>query len=199
MTYRVFAPLTGWGRLRNLNHPLSAFRSSSESPSHLSCPATWAVASLPPQEHLPCGFYPFSVFPAPGSHITLEATNLQLLPSQRFSRSQGLTPPGTCRPYFMPVPPLGFYPPGFIPPAEPYVLSNAFAFLRLAILPVSAPTPLHFRNIQAMLLHAHGVIFDAAPLEEDPTSRPCSPRASVLPSGGLDRYESRDPHGLFPP
>jgi hypothetical protein len=63
----------------------------------------------------------------------------------------------------MPVPSLGFYPPGFVPPAEPHVLSNAVALLRLAQLPVSAPTPLHFQVIQAMPLHAHGAIFDAAP------------------------------------
>jgi hypothetical protein len=35
-----------------------------------------------------------------------------MLPSQRFSRSQGFSPPTLCRPYFMPVPPLGFRPPG---------------------------------------------------------------------------------------
>jgi hypothetical protein len=143
---------------------------------------TWAVASLPPLKHLPCGFYPFSVFLAPGSHITLEATNLQLLPSQRFSRSQGLTPPGTCRPCFMPVPPLGFYPPGFIPLAEPHVLSNAVALLRLTQLPVSASPPLLIQAIQAMSLLAHGGMFDAAhrrqaPLQglaprERPFSRP---------------------------
>jgi hypothetical protein len=31
-----------------------------------------------------------------------------LLPSQRFSRSQGFAPPAICRPCFMPVPPMGF-------------------------------------------------------------------------------------------
>jgi hypothetical protein len=71
--------------------------------------------------------------------------------------------------------------------------------MRLTSLPVSASPPLHFQAIQAMSLHAHGDIFDAAPLEASPTSRPCSPRASVLMFGGLDRSMSRDPHGLFPP
>jgi hypothetical protein len=33
----------------------------------------------------------------------------------------------------------------------------------LTQLPVSAPTPLPFQVIQAMTLHAHGAIFDAAP------------------------------------
>jgi hypothetical protein len=36
------------------------------------------------------------------------------VPSQRFARSQGLAPPGTCRPCFMPVPPLGFCPSGSV-------------------------------------------------------------------------------------
>jgi hypothetical protein len=68
----------------------------------------------------------------------------------------------------MPVPPLGFYPPGFIPPAEPYVLSNAVAFLRLAQLPVSASPPLLIQVIQAMPLLAHGDIFDAAHWRQAP-------------------------------
>jgi hypothetical protein len=63
----------------------------------------------------------------------------------------------------MPVPSLGFYPPGFIPPAEPHVLSNAVALLRLAQLPVPASPPLHFQAAQATTLHAHGDMFDAAP------------------------------------
>ena len=32
------------------------------------------------------------------------------VPSQRFARSQGFTPPSTCRPCFMPVPSMRFYP-----------------------------------------------------------------------------------------
>jgi hypothetical protein len=32
------------------------------------------------------------------------------VPSQRFSRSQGFRPPGTYRPCFMPIPPMGFLP-----------------------------------------------------------------------------------------
>jgi hypothetical protein len=35
------------------------------------------------------------------------------LPSQRFSRSQGFFPSHICRSYFIPVPPLGFFPSGF--------------------------------------------------------------------------------------
>jgi hypothetical protein len=41
----------------------------------------------------------------------LESPHYQVrLPSQRFARSQGFTPPATCWPYFMPVPSLGFFP-----------------------------------------------------------------------------------------
>jgi len=32
------------------------------------------------------------------------------LPPQRFSRSRGFAPPDTCRPCFMPVPSMGFFP-----------------------------------------------------------------------------------------
>jgi len=61
---------------------------------------------------LPCGFFPFDVFPVPGSHSLRRLPTSGYVPSQRFSRSQGLFPPGTCRPCFMPVPPLGFFPSG---------------------------------------------------------------------------------------
>jgi hypothetical protein len=68
----------------------------------------------------------------------------------------------------MPVPSLGFYPPGLIPLAEPHVLSNAVALLRLVQLPVSASTPLPFQVIQAMALHAHGDMLDAAHWNQTP-------------------------------
>jgi hypothetical protein len=38
----------------------------------------------------------------------------EYVPSQRFSRSQGFPPPRSCRPCFMPVPPMGFSPSGSI-------------------------------------------------------------------------------------
>jgi hypothetical protein len=59
---------------------------------------------------LPCGSCPFDVFPVPGSHSLRRRPAAGYVPSQRFSRSQGLAPPGTCRPCFMPVPPLGLHP-----------------------------------------------------------------------------------------
>jgi hypothetical protein len=53
---------------------------------------------------------PFDVFPVPGSHHSRRRPTSEYVPSQRFSRSQGLAPPDACRPCFMPVPPLGFLP-----------------------------------------------------------------------------------------
>ena len=111
MTFEVFTPLTCRGRLRKpKQYSLSLsllYRVSftPEPPLQLQ-----AVASLPQQKHLPCGFFPFDVFPVSGSNSTWKQPTSSLLPSQRFSRSQGLNPPGTCRPYFMPVPSMGFLP-----------------------------------------------------------------------------------------
>jgi hypothetical protein len=146
LTFEVFAPLTDQGGLRNLDHPLSVFRSSPEFLSHRS--RLGGVSST--SSTSPAVSFPFGVFPVPGSHISPEVTSLRLLPSQRFSRSQGLTPPGTCRPCFMPVPPLGFYPPGFIPPAEPHALSDAVALLwlvRLLVAVASCRAPGPFRVV----------------------------------------------------
>jgi len=47
------------------------------------------------------------------------------VPSQRFARSQGLYPPVVSRPYFMPVPPMGFTLQGRFPLTERYALSSA--------------------------------------------------------------------------
>jgi hypothetical protein len=58
---------------------------------------------------LPCGLSPFGVFPAVSSHLS-GGSKPRYVPSQRFSRSQGLAPPTACRPCFVPVPPLGFLP-----------------------------------------------------------------------------------------
>lgn len=51
------------------------------------------------------------------------------VPSRRFTRPQGLHPPGTCRPYFVPVPSLGFLLGGSLPPVEPSALSGRASFL----------------------------------------------------------------------
>jgi len=73
--------------------------------------------SPPASDNLPCGSFPFGVFPATGGNSSRERPAPGYpRPSQRFSRSQGLTPPAPCRPCFMPVPPLGFYPSGLFHP-----------------------------------------------------------------------------------
>jgi hypothetical protein len=200
MTYEVFAPLTRWGRLRN------------SSKSSLSLSLLYRV-SFTPEPPLQLGLLPA---------FHHKSTSLAVSTPSTFSRFQAATSPwrqptSSCcprsvshalRPLLRPGPPglvscrsrpWGFCPPGFNPPAEPHVLSNAVALLWLAQLPVSASTPLPFQVIQTMTLHTHNNIFDAAPLETGPTSRPCSPRASAPASGGLDRYTSRNPHGLSPP
>jgi len=61
-----------------------------------------------PCDCLPCGFFPFDVFPVLGSHIPQGFQPLVKVPPQRFSRSRGFDPPRTCRPSFMPVPSMGF-------------------------------------------------------------------------------------------
>lgn len=74
---------------------------------------------------LPCGSFPFDVFPVPGSHSPWRVPASRYVPSRRFARPQGLSPPGTCQPCFMLVPPLGFTLQGRSPPAEPFILSDA--------------------------------------------------------------------------
>ena len=88
---------------------------------------------------LPCGFLPLRRFPSTGQPLTSQDYQSWVtVPSQRFSRSQGFHPPATCRPYFMPDPPLGFHPSGPIPLAKPSTLSNGSALLGLAPLAVAA-------------------------------------------------------------
>jgi hypothetical protein len=106
----VFALLSAQGVIHSLSYPPIAFRSSPESYS------SGAAASVYPKgDCLPCGSFPFDVFPSVGSHLVPEVTSLRVpVPSQRFARSQGFHPPTGCRPCFMPVPSLGFCPSGFI-------------------------------------------------------------------------------------
>jgi hypothetical protein len=88
---------------------------------------------------LPCGFFPFDVFPTMGSHLPPRfTTSWVTVPSQRFSRSQGFFPPVACRPYFMPVPPLGFSPSGSFCSRRGFALSSHPTLLWLAFLPATA-------------------------------------------------------------
>ena len=82
---------------------------------------------------LPCGFVPYGVFPTTASYIPPKATNPRVtMPSQRFTRSQGFLPPAVCRPYFMPVPPLGFPLQGLYSLPERSTLSSFSPLLWLA-------------------------------------------------------------------
>jgi len=103
----------------------------------LHCGRRWR--GYPLRGFLPCGSLPFGVFPAPGSYSPRGVPALEYVPSQRFARSQGLLPPGACRPCCMPVPPLGFHPSGSNSLAEPSVLSDVDALLGLACRPATVP------------------------------------------------------------
>lgn len=116
----VFTLLSAQREIISLSNPLMAFRSSSESYSsgavasaqHLRFPnRPCASRRLPPLRLLP-----LRRLPTGGQPPNPEVTSLRVpLPSQRFARSQGFSPPTSCRPYSMPVPSLGFYPSGFNP------------------------------------------------------------------------------------
>jgi hypothetical protein len=93
-------------------YPLLTFRSSPES-NRFRRRCGLAPFRAKHRNCLPCGSFPFGVLPVVGSHLLPRPTIPWVtLPSQRFARSQGFSPPATCRPYFMPVPPMGFHPPG---------------------------------------------------------------------------------------
>jgi hypothetical protein len=187
--------LTDWRYVSNPSHPLLVFRSSPEF--HTTEPALGGVSST--SNNLPCGSFPFDVFPAPGSHSSRGYQPSSTMPSQRFSRSQGLTPPGTCRPCFMPVPPLGFHPPGYLPPAEPHALSDAVALLWLPVLLVAAPSRLLPRPSRVEPLNANGIFVDAAPWRQAALQGLAPRERPFLQASGLDQSGGRDPHGLSPP
>lgn len=176
------------------NNPLSAFRSSTESSTYQS--RLGEVASTSSTSLAVSPSSTFSRFQA-ATQPWRQPTS-SLLPSQRFSRSQGLNPPRTCRPYFMPVPSLRFYPSRFSHPrsrtsSRTPLPSCGYPDLWLPHHPFALP------GYPGGIPSKHRHIVDAAPWKPDPTSRPCSPRASVLMVGGLDRSMSRNPLGLFPP
>jgi hypothetical protein len=125
-------------------------------------------------------------------------TSPRYVPSQRFSRSQGLAPPHACRPCFMPVPPLGFYPSRPNPPAELYALSSAHALLRFTTRSATAPThparqitrrPASPRRPLAKRRHALAVPLQGV--------APC--RRPYPAPGCLGQTQDRDPRGLHPP
>jgi hypothetical protein len=145
---------------------------------------------------LPYGFFPFGVFPVAGRRLAEVVTPLIPLPSQRFSRSQGLTPPATCRPCFMPVPPLGFFPedsPGreAVHPLEwscpPVVRIPAVSLLHIA-LPMSHQEHPWYSSDTFMKHRTNRY----APLQDFvPRVRPCALEPAVKPE------REPEPSGFF--
>jgi hypothetical protein len=104
---------TGLGGFRFVECPKSYELLGRPSPD-LSLPSRVPLALEPPSRtylaRLPSlRFFPLRRLPDDGQPLTpgLPAPWVPF-PSQRFSRSQGLAPPTTCRPCFVPVPPMGF-------------------------------------------------------------------------------------------
>lgn len=87
--------------------PLLTFRSPSEF--HASAPSGFGSGTLALTASLTV-FSPSTFSQHREGGTSRGFTLCSPLPSQRFARSQGLAPPGTCRPCFMPVPSLGFFP-----------------------------------------------------------------------------------------
>jgi hypothetical protein len=92
-------------------------------------------------------FLPLRRFPNKGQPLTSQGYQPWVtVPSQRFSRSQGFLPSLVSRPYFMPVPPLGFSPSGPISLVKRLALSSFSSLLRLAPLAVAASTDSFLTN-----------------------------------------------------
>lgn len=103
LAFEVFASARAQESITLLGDPLVTFHSPPE------YSRSGAVGqAFGPADILPCGFFPFSVLPESGSHSSRSNQLRVSVPSQRFSRSQGLDPPESCRPSFMPVPLMGF-------------------------------------------------------------------------------------------
>jgi len=151
---------------------------------------------FPRDGFLPCGLFPFGVFPVPGSHLPWRVPASRYVPSRRFARPQGLSPPGTCQPCFVLVPPLGFALQGRSPPAEPFILSDAVPSRGWQSSRSSVPAISGFQAPGDAwiglddLARRRSSARSAPPQGLAPCERPC-PRG-----GGLDHSRDRDPPGL---
>jgi len=151
---------------------------------------------VPRDGFLPCGLFPFGVFPVPGSHLPWRVPASRYVPSRRFARPQGLSPPGTCQPCFVLVPPLGFALQGRSPPAEPFILSDAVPSRGWQSSRSSVPAISGFQAPGDAwiglddLARRRSSARSAPPQGLAPCERPC-PRG-----GGLDHSRDRDPPGL---
>lgn len=61
--------------------------------------------------------------------ISRVTSSWNTVPSRCFSHPQGLFPPNTFRPYFMPLPSMGFYHEDYFPKTEPFALSGIDSLL----------------------------------------------------------------------
>jgi len=175
-TSEVFTPWTCPNN-KSPGHPLLTFRS----PAEFCCANAVIFRVAPVDDFLPCGSFPFGVFPVLGSYFSRRVPASEYVPSQRFSRSQGLIPPGTCRPCFMPVPPMGFTLQGRSPPAEPFVLSDVDSLLRLVERTSFRPDSLGFLRVLESLRSPRPSFEETALRTIGPSSGPCSLRMAVSP------------------
>jgi hypothetical protein len=192
-TFEVFA-LWVCPNEQTFGLPLLTFRSSSEF-----CRTNAVIFRVAPvDDFLPCGLFPFGVFPVLGSYFSRRVPASEYVPSQRFSRSQGLIPPGTCRPCFMPVPPVGFPLQGRSPPAEPFVLPDVDALVRLVVRTSFRPVGFRLPRDPGVSEVASAVFRGDGALSVRPLFRallPASVRFSEV--GCLSLPGDRDPPGVL--
>jgi len=192
---RGFRPIEPSWKIALLDDPLLTFRSPPEHHCTDAAPDDLAIA----RDCLPCGFFPFGVFPVPASYLLRRRPTPGYVPSRRFAHPQGLVPPGTCRPCFMPVPPMGFSPSGPISTRRaahplgcpcPHEVGVA---LRLPSRPARHPTEPGIPWFTPSVSRGDGT----------PPTRPssglCSLRAFVSPGRLFRPSRSHDPRGVPPP
>jgi hypothetical protein len=147
---------------------------------------------------LPCGLFPFGVFPTMGSHKSLR---VPAPGSGAFPAFHTLTRPSSahCLPaLFHAGPAHGVHPSGPISTRRAVQSFDRPTLLGLAHLASSCskspllPLSPRIRTSSSMTTHN-----EAASNSARPTSGSRSRRVSVPSAGGLDQTESRDPPGLY--
>jgi hypothetical protein len=134
--FEVFTPLPFLALTRAPGNPHTGFGSPSECHQYNTASFVLLSAQAPEQKLSTCsfrGFFPCSVLPVTGSHITRRVPPhpVRLRP-QGFSPSRRFAPPMTCQACSILVPLMGLTLQGFAPLPVPYVLSNAASLLELA-------------------------------------------------------------------
>jgi len=142
--------------------------------------------------------FPSGVFPIVGSYLYRKIPASGYVPSQRFSRSQGLFPPATCQPCFMLVPPLGFLPSGSISTRRAVHPLGCRYPPGVHILVEQPSRPSWLRRVSGYLgIHAsftETVLFPVCS-----SSGPCSLRVSTAPGQLFKAARICDPPGFSPP